>query len=81
MPRLSLSPRATLTTTNTNTNMNYPTTLADIRKAAASMFADPAVISINIIASFGEVTVYRNGRITMTYPANHRGSIPRQKIV
>ena len=65
MPTLSMSPRATPTTTNTNTNMNYPTTLADIRKTAASMFADLAVISVNVIASFGEVTVYRNGDIYM----------------
>jgi len=60
MPRLSLLPRATLTTTNTNTNMK-PTTLLEIRNAAKSMFSDPAVISVNIIASFGEVTVYRDG--------------------
>jgi hypothetical protein len=45
--------------------MTNPTTLADIRKTAASMFADPAVISVNVIASFGEVTVYRNGDIYM----------------
>jgi hypothetical protein len=38
-----------------------PTTLFEIRNAAKSMFSDPAVISVNIIASFGEVTVYRDG--------------------
>jgi hypothetical protein len=40
-----------------------PTTLTEIRNAAASMFADKAVISANITASFGMVTVYRNGDI------------------
>jgi len=40
-----------------------PTTLTEIRNAANSMFSDDAVLSVNITASFGIVTVYRNGDI------------------
>ena len=46
-----------------NDMKTLPTTLTEIRNAAASMFADKAVISVNITASFGMVTVYRNGDI------------------
>jgi hypothetical protein len=42
-----------------------PTTLTEIRNAAASMFSDSAVVSVNVEASFGMVTVYRNGEIFM----------------
>jgi len=42
-----------------------PTTLVEIRQSAECMWADPAVVSVNIIASFGEVTVHRNGQICM----------------
>lgn len=47
------------------TTTNLPATLTEIRAAAASMFADPAVVSVNVQASFGEVTVHRDGTITM----------------
>jgi hypothetical protein len=40
-----------------------PTTLTEIRTAAQNMFNHNAVISVNIEASFGMVTVYRNGEI------------------
>ena len=40
-----------------------PSNLTEIRQAAASMFADPAVTSVNVQATFGLVTVYRNGDI------------------
>jgi hypothetical protein len=43
--------------------MNLPTTLTEIRNAAASMFDDNAVVSVNVQASFGLVTVFRNGEI------------------
>jgi len=42
-----------------------PSTLLEIRNAAASMFNDKAVISVNIEASFGIVTVLRDGTIIM----------------
>jgi hypothetical protein len=45
--------------------MNKPTTLTEIRNAAASMFNDSAVLSVNIEASFGVVTVFRDGIIKM----------------
>ena len=51
-------------TNNQITNMK-PTTLLEIRNAAASMFNDKAVISVNIEASFGIVTVLRDGTIIM----------------
>jgi hypothetical protein len=40
-----------------------PSNLTEIRQAAASMFTDPAVSSVNVQATFGLVTVYRNGDI------------------
>lgn len=42
-----------------------PSTLNEIRACAASMFSDPAVESVNVGASFGEVTVKRDGSIWM----------------
>lgn len=45
--------------------MNKPTTLTEIRNAAASMFADVAVHSVNVEASFGLVTVFRDGEVKM----------------
>jgi hypothetical protein len=40
-----------------------PTTLNEIRNAASSMFSNPAVESVNVQATFGMVTVFRNGDI------------------
>jgi hypothetical protein len=45
--------------------MPLPSTLSEIRAAAASMFSDPAVISVNVQASFGLVQVMRDGTILM----------------
>lgn len=42
-----------------------PTTLTEIRNAAESMFNDAAVVSVNVEASFGVVTVFRDGSIRM----------------
>jgi hypothetical protein len=44
---------------------NLPSNLNEIRNAAASIFSDPAVISVNVEATFGLVTVHRNGDIFM----------------
>jgi hypothetical protein len=38
-------------------------TLDALRAIAAPMFTDPAVVSVNVQASFGIVTVYRDGQI------------------
>ena len=43
-----------------------PTTLTEIRNLVASIFNDKAVISVNVEASFGLVTVYRDGTIKMS---------------
>jgi len=44
--------------------MKKPTTLQEIRDAAASMFKDPAVTSVNVMTGFGfECTVYRDGKV------------------
>ena len=40
-------------------------TVAGCVKAASSMFADKAVHSVNILATFGEVTVKRDGTVWM----------------
>ena len=42
-----------------------PSTLAEVRAAAASRLSDFAVISVNIYTTFGEVTVWRDGTIKM----------------
>lgn len=39
--------------------------LTDFRNAAESMFNDAAVVSVNVEASFGLVTVYRDGSVRM----------------
>ena len=43
-----------------------PTTLLEIRNLVASIFNDKAVISVNVEAAFGLVTVYRDGTIKMS---------------
>lgn len=45
--------------------LSLPSTLAEIRAIALPMFSDAAVHSVNVLASFGEVTVLRNGDIFM----------------
>ena len=45
--------------------MNAPTTLTEIRNAASSMFSDIGVHSVNVEASFGLVTVDREGNVKM----------------
>jgi hypothetical protein len=42
-----------------------PSTLAEIRAIAEPMFSDSAVASVNVLASFGEVEVKRDGTIWM----------------
>ena len=51
--------------THTTNMSELPSNLNEIRNAAAAMFSDPAVISVNVEATFGLVTVYRNGDIFM----------------
>ena len=43
--------------------LKFPATIAEIRQLAESVFADEAVISANIEAAFGKVTVNRAGEI------------------
>ena len=45
--------------------MTLPSNLSEIRQAAASMFLDPAVVSVEVQSTFGKVTVFRDGTITM----------------
>lgn len=45
--------------------MTAPTTLTEIRNVAQSSFADPSVISVNVEASFGLVTVFRDGNVKL----------------
>jgi len=42
-----------------------PATLSEIRQAAASMFAELAVVSVEVQATFGLVSVNRNGEIQL----------------
>lgn len=42
-----------------------PTTLSEIVNAAAPMFKDPAVIFVEVEASFGKVQVRRDGTVWM----------------
>jgi|MesohylFT_1024984.scaffolds.fasta_scaffold825379_1 hypothetical protein len=42
-----------------------PSTLAEVRAAAASTLSDFAVISVNIYTTFGEVTIWQDGTIKM----------------
>ena len=42
------------------------TTVAACVAAAAPMFEDSAVVSVNIMATFGEVCVHRSGVVTST---------------
>lgn len=42
-----------------------PSTLAEIRAIAAHWFKDKAVVSVNVQATWGHVTVERNGEIRM----------------
>jgi hypothetical protein len=51
--------------TKLTNKMTLPSSLTEIRKAAESMFLDPAVISVQVRATFGIVTVFRDGTITM----------------
>ena len=44
---------------------NLPSTISEIINCAASMFSDSSVISVNVNASFGEVTVMRDGTVKM----------------
>ena len=44
---------------------NLPTTLTEIINCASSSFRDPAVISVSVTATWGEVTVSRDGTIRM----------------
>jgi hypothetical protein len=44
---------------------NLPSTISEIINCAASMFSDASVISVNVNASFGEVTVMRDGTVKM----------------
>jgi len=44
-------------------NKALPTTLAEIRNCAASMFQDKAVVSVVVQASWGLCTVYRDGSV------------------
>lgn len=53
------------TNQQTKTTMPLPSNLSEIRAAAASMFSDPAVTSVNVQASFGLVRVMRDGSIFM----------------
>jgi len=45
--------------------VKLPSNLIEIRQVASSMFLDPAVISVEVQATFGMVTVYRDGEIKM----------------
>ncbi len=42
-----------------------PSNLAEIRALAAKVFEDPAAVSVNIQATFGAVTVDRDGNVRM----------------
>jgi hypothetical protein len=42
---------------------SLPSTVSEILTVAASVFTDPAAVSCVIQASWGMVTVYRNGEI------------------
>lgn len=42
-----------------------PSTLAEIRAIAARIFKNPAALSVNVQATWGLVTVERNGDIRM----------------
>jgi hypothetical protein len=47
---------------------SLPVTCDEIRAVAAHMFKDSAVHSVNVLASWGEVTVFPNGEIRMAQP-------------
>ena len=49
----------------TTNKPNKPSNLTEIRKIAESTFADPAAVSVKIEATFGTVTVYRDGTVKM----------------
>jgi hypothetical protein len=50
---------------NPQKTVKLPANLSEIREAAASMFLDSAVVSVNVQSTFGTVTVFRNGEIFM----------------
>lgn len=49
--------------TSTTSAAQLPKTLTEIRNAAAATLANKFVHSVNILAAFGEVTVFKNGTV------------------
>lgn len=45
--------------------MKLPSNLTEIKAVADHFFKDAAVVSVNVQATFGEVTVMRDGTIYM----------------
>lgn len=42
-----------------------PFTVSEVVSCAASMFSDPAVVTVNVIATFGECVVIRDGTVKL----------------
>ncbi len=51
--------------TNKSSENKKPTTIAEITACAAGWFKDPAVIYVEVEASFGNVQVRRDGSVWM----------------
>lgn len=55
----------TASPTKTHAMKNLPSSLSEIRNAAATMFNDSAVVSVEVQASFGIVNVSRDGTVRL----------------